>query len=1161
MDKHVNSIINHIKSIKNGTSSKSGICVLIGAGADLSSGGFLFRELKLRFLHENGCIIPTNIADEILDQKFEEIIDQISQENRCETLDVIMRKHKSPSEGYELLVMLAMTGYIDAVITTNFDYLLEETQSLLNLTPFTIFTPGKTIPEEYYMRRTKNTPVYIKMHGDLSDRLVTHLTKNEIEKKQYGDNFANLVRHTITNNGLIVVGYGGYDSLITEIFENEIENIDEVYWCNIRRPEHVSGLADLLQRHNKLSFVNTTFDNLFQELSRFLLKDVLLENTNPIFLPTVIQSKIDSQILMFENEISYKNKLVKRKKEYENLENFLTTINDKSLAIVGEYKYGKSSFIYESFKNLNDITYIPILCNQQDSILGSMALAIGYKTDVPFPIVYSFLKWWEKGKRQLVFILDGFFNSDYITNKNRNYVIEFLNFLYIAREFEYIQFVISFQNDVYRNMKIDNTFASFGNIISEKIYVGEFSDEEVRILLEQNGADQETIYTLKNQRLLHIPYVWEILNKNNIILTKETDCFAQYIDAIYKISTNSFKFTKHAFNVTIEKIAYNQIFDEGKPINMTSQEYIFLRQKEIIDSNNNIIYLELAVYLCKQYILRSDSWENVVENITKDVLKRKNSLSDTQIDVYVSVLGEMLDIERYSTLFNALEKIIDDSNLTICIKEIIIKTLQQCIRANRQLFEIYLKSIDINTYSQNFQHYLFKVCADFFPEVLVLLGESSLDSKLKYAYFLLDNDNLYNLIRDTINKNIEITYINYFKGKDNVVKLCHLLTYWGWDNTTDCEYEKLKKYIVEQAYPDITLNKINLDYSAMLLKEYAYNIFFNAGQDFEEQYIQCRNTLIYDMINVVINKNALSTDQYYKLMSINTDINNSWIFVLSNIIVVQAMKNQPEKTYNMLFHFWDNIDFDVQPQHLDFYLSCMFWSLYVCAPNDQTKFSIIFEKIIEKYERILFVFPTTKRRSSLLKFSQEFDVTFEDGFNPIAFYFYTAPYKSITKQTDWDYGRNDLKIYWDLAKYMSSLGKYDDILRIVHALGQMISIFPKEGYSALQNIAEFDHPIIKKGLIRIFKENYLRYSEITKKEMTKEIYHFNADDINEIIYNSDFLLENRTMEQLHWGRLFYNMEQLFHVDMSNSFLSNFLQSKSCVEFLRNFIKMITAGDT
>lgn len=1155
MDKNINNIINHIKSIKNGRNPKNGICIIIGAGADLSSGGILFRELKLRFLHENGCIIPSNTTDKILDEKFEEIIDQISQESRCETLEAIMRSHRTPSEGYSLLVMLAEMGYIDAVITTNFDCLLEETQSLLHLTPFTIFTPGRAVPKEYYMRCTKNTPVYIKMHGDLSDRLVTHLTQSEIQMKQYGENFVNLIRYTITNNGLIIVGYGGYDSLITEIFKMEIDNINEAYWCNISRPKEDSGLANLLQQHNKINFINTTFDNLFQGLSRSLLKDVQLKNTNPIFLPTVVQSKIDNQILLFEREINYKDKLVKRKKEHENLEKFLTTIDHKCLAVIGEYKYGKSCFIYKSLKIMNDIIYIPVLCKKQYSILESMAQAIGYYTDVPFPIMYSFLKWWEKEKRQLVFVIDGFFNLDYYDQKNKGQVIDFFNFLYIAREFENIQFILCFQNDVFHKLEIDETFTLFGNIISEKIYIGKFSDEEVRKLLEQNGANKETIFALEKQKILHIPYIWEILNKNNITLTKETDCFAQYIDAIYKIATNNFNFTKHALNVTLEKIAYNQIFGATLSIDIASQEYIFLQQKEIVDHNNIIIYYELAIYLCKQYILRSDSWENAVTDITESALQRGNALSDAQIDVYVSVLGDMLDIERFNFIFSALDKLIENSNLTICLKKMIIKILQQCIRTNKQLFKRYIESISIDIYSQIFQYYLFKVCVEFCPEELILWRDYSKDPKLLYEYFLFDNDKLYNLIKKTLNNNIETTYTKYFNGKDNLLKLCYLLTYWGWDNTTDEEYEKLKKHFTEKLFPIIMPNNIDIDYSAELLKEYAYNIFFNAGEDFEEQYIQCRNTFIYDMIKVVLNKKTLSTEQYSKLLKVNTDINNSWIFIISNIIVVQAMKNQSAETYDMLSHFWDNIDFEVQPQHLDFYLSCTFWSLYLCTPNDRTKFVKIFEKIVEKYERILFMFPKTKRRSSILKFSQEFDITFEDGFNPIAFFFYTAPYKSITNQIDWDCGRTELKVYWDLAKYMSTLGKYDDILRIVHALGQMISIFPEEGYSALQNITEFDHPIIKKGLMRIFKENYLRYSEITKREMTKSIYHFNADDLDEIIYNSDFLLENRTMEQLHWGRLFYNMEQLFYIDISEAFLSIFLKSKSCLEFLRGFINL------
>lgn len=53
---------------------------------------------------------------------------------------------------------------------------------------------------------------------------------------------------------------------------------------------------------------------------------------------------------------------------------------------------------------------------------------------------------------------------------------------------------------------------------------------------------------------------------------------------------------------------------------------------------------------------------------------------------------------------------------------------------------------------------------------------------------------------------------------------------------------------------------------------------------------------------------------------------------------------------------------------------------------------------------------------------------------------------------------------------MQELGKYDDMLRIVHALGQMISIYPKEGYSALENLASFDQPIIKKELFVFLKK-------------------------------------------------------------------------------------------
>ena len=199
--------------------------------------------------------------------------------------------------------------------------------------------------------------------------------------------------------------------------------------------------------------------------------------------------------------------------------------------------------------------------------------------------------------------------------------------------------------------------------------------------------------------------------------------------------------------------------------------------------------------------------------------------------------------------------------------------------------------------------------------------------------------------------------------------------------------------------------------------------------------------------------------------------------------------------------------------------------------------------------------PATQRMASITKFSEEFDSIFEDGFNPLAFYFYTAPYRSLTSSAYmWESGKEDLAIYWNLAHHMSELGKFDDMLRIIHALGQMISIYPEEGYSALKNLTGFDQPIIKRGIIRIFKENYFRYSKITKKELQNPIYHFENDEIEKIVYNKDFLLENRTLEQLHWSRLFYNLGQIMSIDASEVFLSNFVTHTSCLAFVRDIIK-------
>ena len=314
------------------------------------------------------------------------------------------------------------------------------------------------------------------------------------------------------------------------------------------------------------------------------------------------------------------------------------------------------------------------------------------------------------------------------------------------------------------------------------------------------------------------------------------------------------------------------------------------------------------------------------------------------------------------------------------------------------------------------------------------------------------------------------------------------------------------------------------------------------------------------IINKVLDNEILTNNDFQELIDLNADINNSWVFIISNVIVIQAMKNHTIEIYSLLSHFFDKKD-NIKVQHLDFFFSCLFWALYINYPCNRDKFTDVFEKISCEYDRILFMFPDRKRKASVNKFSEEFQRTFEDGFNPLAFYFYTSLYKSTVKKPyEWNCGNDDLKVYWKLIDDLSKYEKYSDMIRIVHALGQMISIYPEEGYLALEHLSSYNKPIIRKGIIRLYKENYIRFSEITEKEIKKNIFNFTESEIDEIIYNTDSFLENRTLEQLHWARIFYNLEKIWNVNISKEFLKGISYSNSCSGFLNDFLRKILTGN-
>jgi hypothetical protein len=113
---------------------RSRICLFLGAGADISSGGLSFAALKREALEAfSGRAIFDVTLQERLDARFDELFAELPPDDRARLIETLFRRMQTltPSDAYKLLVLLAEVGGVDAVVTTNFDVMLEHAEQAL----------------------------------------------------------------------------------------------------------------------------------------------------------------------------------------------------------------------------------------------------------------------------------------------------------------------------------------------------------------------------------------------------------------------------------------------------------------------------------------------------------------------------------------------------------------------------------------------------------------------------------------------------------------------------------------------------------------------------------------------------------------------------------------------------------------------------------------------------------------------------------------------------------------------------------------------------------------------------------------------------------------------------------------------------------------------
>lgn len=345
------------------------ICLFLGAGADISSGGKIFSVLKKEIIDNYSSYISDGLNSQEIDKIFEEIVDT-KQHTREILLDTVNENSsKMVSDGYKIMALLAKYGFLETIITTNFFDYLEKTEEYIGEKIFDYYINDNSLNADD-IDRLRNVPKYLKLHGDAKHFCISHVTNDEINNKPYSNRINNLVANSLKDNIVIFIGYSGSDAKVTELIISQLTNIEKIYWINPKLNED-SVLVKKLIETNKIVYNESNFDDFIIKIGLRYLSKIKLTDSHPI----LIYSLLKSNMLLSHEKLNYICGPNVERDEYSLLKN-LKKIN----IIIGKNGIGKTYlikyFIEHSYKV--ETLYLDLNYDGKIKILDELVSLFGF---------------------------------------------------------------------------------------------------------------------------------------------------------------------------------------------------------------------------------------------------------------------------------------------------------------------------------------------------------------------------------------------------------------------------------------------------------------------------------------------------------------------------------------------------------------------------------------------------------------------------------------------------------------------------------------------------------------------------------------------------------------------------------------------------------------
>ena len=1102
---------------------------------------------------------------------------------------------------------MAQKRIINAIITTNFDNMLERAAESLGLPVFQIFSPGISKPYDFHHSNSFLVP-YIKLHGDLSARSHIVLTREEIKKGNYDHDILILFKEILKSHTLIMAGYSGFDDKVVEIIEKNAKK-DYIYDCNIRLDKK-SPL--FLKLGHKIRFVQSTFDSFIENVSKSILNKPSFLRFSPTIIEKLFKWRLEYFKEQFYNDhlsLAFFKKPIPRKKAEIQIIDFLIS-NSHIVFITGKCGFGKSiiginTCNWQKNSDRNLFFFIKAKSLDKPELDVYIAESLGGIGSEAASVIFSIENWLVETNHHLIIFLDGL--NEYCSSI-KECVDLFRNTLRLILQLKPnspIRLIITIREEVWHKVYQDVDHFFLNKILNregvDKVYsvinITSYSHEEFNEALSRlsdsnlNVLDKTAI--LMGYEQLRDPFFFNaICNKIDTMDMRQSLLHVFEYSIEDKLATCGSIVHINLIKSSLSNIAL-KCFSENKTFTLKNFCCISkadeLEQK-LIDlgfvTRTDAGKLRFSHDRYHEYFLSKSFGFGDAPDIStfRGLQNFIANYKDEPLMISAAKMYFLLNPDEVNTLEDALytcfaqdkyDFLISKDTLFLFIKEVLIELsidnppllnylLEDVLQEERikELETELIRSLNliiVHLPRENGMHLFQKIIHN--REDL-----SSLEAEIFLTDYILD---YYCSLEKEVNLLLDAPFAGYFNDPclpvwKKMILCFSFVEKLGPFNQNKSEHEKLIKEIspIIFLYANSYSENDCKSFADYILK-FCNRLFFNASsleiQAFFNSDIKNKKYFI-SLFEHLENGNILNENHYEWFKKYITKIGNNCEFHLCKLAFILSSKNDLEKTIDFWKKIFESFNKDTSPEEVDFMLATLLYLIVVNEVLYTHDFNTYFERVLEHWSRILEYAPGLIR-SQWRNMNDDFDKIFEDGFNPIASYIYLQPAARRQSLNYCRYQKSchpiDGSLYFSYLKIFLENGEISKALRIIHALSSHIMLWPEEGFSYLPLIAKSNDPLIRRAYIRVLAECYHRYPLQTLQYLRTHGCELSDDEIGKLKIRIDPQIGYRQIEDLEWANIahFFLTVLSDHRNQFYSILKKIIEAQSIHDAIRHVFSL------